>query len=383
MAQDNQQNFMQRVMGINPPAQAPAPEAPQQSLLHRAMGWPRPTAEAPAAEQPRFNPLMAAFGRQPEATAGVTVPRPVPNAAVDAMNRQRSEVPQFAEGGRVGPGGIAFRPDGTVDSPLNTTSMDLPPSIAQLLGTGDMPGPGLPQAIPQGMPMHSYAAGGQVGPGGVPMPQQPAPGQPPMPMPGGQPGVAEPGQMTPEQQRLLSADTLEAEAARVVREHPEAVQQMQQGLQQAIQQGQMTEEQLMMSVQMARVALENPEMYPQLRQIAIQKGIASEQELSPEFDPGYLFLIVLAGEALVGPQQAGLDAGGAPGMAPGGQPPIPGAPSMERGGALPQRSPSPDGAIPINAHEGEYVVPANVVRAKGTEFFDKMVSQYQGGGERK
>jgi hypothetical protein len=30
--------------------------------------------------------------------------------------------------------------------------------------------------------------------------------------------------------------------------------------------------------------------------------------------------------------------------------------------------------VPINAHEGEYVIPAHVVRAKGTEFFDKLIA---------
>jgi hypothetical protein len=56
---------------------------------------------------------------------------------------------------------------------------------------------------------------------------------------------------------------------------------------------------------------------------------------------------------------------------------------MEKGGALPTSSPKPDGSIPINAHEGEYVIPADVVRAKGTEFFDKLLQQYKQEGAAK
>jgi len=51
--------------------------------------------------------------------------------------------------------------------------------------------------------------------------------------------------------------------------------------------------------------------------------------------------------------------------------------TMARGGALPTDSPNKDGSIPITAHEGEYVIPAHIVRAKGTEFFDTMLEKYK------
>jgi len=263
------------------------------------------------------------------------------------------------QGGRTGPGGVAFRPDGTIDTPLNTQGMGLPPALQALLGTGDMPGPGLSQVQPT--PMYSYQMGGQVGPGGMPMPAAGA---------GQQPGLMPQGQMDAQQQQLLSPQNLEAEAKRVMTQNPQAVQMVQQGLQEAIQSGKITPQQIQMSVQMARVALENPEMYPQMRQMAIQQGLASEQEIPPQYDPGYLFLFVLAGE--------GMNAS-AGGQQPGVQSPMM---SMEKGGPLPKSSPNPDGSIPINAHEGEYVIPAEVVRAKGTEFFDRMIQQYQGAPEK-
>jgi len=50
-----------------------------------------------------------------------------------------------------------------------------------------------------------------------------------------------------------------------------------------------------------------------------------------------------------------------------------GLPSMATGGALPERARRKDGGIPIMAHEGEFVIPADVVRRKGTDFFEKMI----------
>lgn len=35
-----------------------------------------------------------------------------------------------------------------------------------------------------------------------------------------------------------------------------------------------------------------------------------------------------------------------------------------------------DDQVPINASKGEYIIPADVVRAKGSEFFDKLVAKY-------
>ena len=51
-------------------------------------------------------------------------------------------------------------------------------------------------------------------------------------------------------------------------------------------------------------------------------------------------------------------------------------PSMARGGEV-QQSKKSDGSVLINAHEGEYVIPANVVKMKGKEFFDSLVEKYK------
>lgn len=263
------------------------------------------------------------------------------------------------------------------NAPADTTRLDLPQALADLLVMPQVPSTtmaeggiatgrtGLANFVGQspqaGLP--AFQQGGLVGPGGMPVPP---PGPAPMAPPSGAPGLAAQGaaqQMTPQM--------IQAEAQRFVQQNPQQMQQIQMGIQQAMQQGDLTPQELNMMVQMATAALQNPALYPQLRRAAIQQGLATEADISPQYDPGLLFTLLLVGQALQGGVAPGL-----PGGAPmGGQP----MPSMKMGGALPTKSPNPDGGIPIKAHEGEYVIPAEVVRAKGTEFFDSLVKKYREG----
>lgn len=251
--------------------------------------------------------------------------------------------------------------------PATTDTMDLPPALASLLNTSSLtppamtPGAGIGGAVgtsmaglaPQGQggPMPSFQEGGMIGPGGMPI--RPGAGG----MPGLAPGAQPAGEMTPQQVQM--------EAQRFVQQNPQQFQQIQMALQEAIQSGEVTTQELNTIVQMAMVALQNPDMYPQLRAMAIQQGLATEQDISPQYDRGLLFVLLLVGQSM----QGGMGA-----VAPGQQP----MQSMAKGGALPQKSANADGSIPIKAHEGEYVIPANVVRMKGVEFFDKLVQQYTG-----
>jgi len=123
-------------------------------------------------------------------------------------------------------------------------------------------------------------------------------------------------------------------------------------------------------VQLARVVLENPSMYPQIRQFAIQKGLATEQELPVEYDEGLIIALITAGKAMEADVQFTR-----------GQQPVQ---DMQDGGVL--KGPSHnDGGIPVKVagvnnaemEGGEYVIPKKVVMAKGTEFFDKMLASYE------
>lgn len=213
----------------------------------------------------------------------------------------------------------------------------------------------------------TYADGGQVGPMG-------------QPMMGGQP-------MT------VGAGDMEEEIGRVLQQNPQVVQQLQQVIMQAIQSGEMTMEQLNTAVQLATAAAQNPALYPRLRQLAIQRGLASEQDLPEQYDQGIVFAILLAGTAaqqMMGGQQMQQPApqmlanGGRvetfndtfrPGFNMGGDIPEEWSPTGDRSGRADD--------IPIRVSGGEYVIPKHVVEAKGTEFFDRLLESYKKDGKDK
>lgn len=259
------------------------------------------------------------------------------------------------------------------------TSADLPPALASLLNVGNTPTMATPPmgiataampAGPAGMP--SYQVGGMVGPGGMPIragasqiPMMPAAGAQPMgATPQGMGGMAGMAGLAPQgaSQQNLRPEQIIPEAQKFVQQNPQQVQQIIAQVQQIIQTGEITLEELNMVVQMARTAAINPAMYPQLRQIAIQRDLVDPESISEQFDPGLIFVLVLLGEAM----QSGMIAGQ---MQPN-QP----MPSFQRGGKVPGDETSRP--VVAQVHEGEYVIPAHVVRAKGTEFFDKMLQAH-------
>jgi hypothetical protein len=199
---------------------------------------------------------------------------------------------------------------------------------------------GLPENIRNMAGLPRYQMGGMVGPQGQPMPPQGA-GLQPQGQAGQPPGF----------------DAMQAEVQRVAQQNPQAIQQMQQALMEAMQTGELTQQELNMMIQLATVAAQNPAMYPNVRNFAIQQGLAEEDELPQEYDPRLVMALLIAGQAL---QQGG------------GQQPMP---AMKEGGTVP-KSDMPDGGVPIMAHEGEYVIPKRVVEMKGKEFFDSLVAKY-------
>ena len=217
----------------------------------------------------------------------------------------------------------------------------------------------MPQAAPQqlfdmgfpSMSPPSYEVGGMVGPGGMPVRPDA------MPAPGGMP-QAGPGVQPPE----VDPQMMQQQLQQFAQQNPEQLQMVQQAVMESVQTGEIDTQQLNMLVQMAQVALNNPAMYPQLRAAAIQQGIIAEQDIDPQFDPGLLMAVLIVGQSM----------GGADGQ--------PALPSMERGGPLPHRANTSDGSIPINAHEGEYVIPADVVRTMGTRHFDTLIQKSRENG---
>jgi len=166
---------------------------------------------------------------------------------------------------------------------------------------------------------------------------------------------------------------IEAEMQRMARENPEQINQVRETVMKALQSGELTQQELNMGTQLATAASQNPQIWPQLRKFAIENGLADEGSVSPEYDEGVVITMLIAARSMQNstggtaptPQGPGLQGAQAAGQVPIGQ--------FMKGGPLPQNSKNADGSIPINAHEGEFVIPAHIVKQKGTDFFEKMI----------
>ena len=267
--------------------------------------------------------------------------------------------------------------------PASTTSLDLPVSLEGLLG------PNSPQvavneqaltpittgttAMNQQFPaldfrmQPSYADGGMIGPGGQPV---------------------RPAGINPQQQAggNMSPEMLEMQLQDFMRKNPQAIQQIQNAIMAGFQSGELTPEELNQAGQLAQVAAQNPDMYPYVRNFAIQQGIATEQDLPPQYDQGLVFVLILAVRAaqqMTGAMGMGGSMGTVPQVQPQGMPAMrnggsvgPGGDTMGMGGKVYGQGTGRSDSVPIRASAGEFVIPEHVVRAKGTEFFDKLLSQY-------
>tara|TARA_R110000868_G_scaffold129615_1_gene338642 strand:- start:80 stop:910 length:831 start_codon:yes stop_codon:yes gene_type:complete len=268
------------------------------------------------------------------------------------------------------------------------TNLDLPPALASIYSMGSSAEPSAPMGSDaraglassitgQQSFIPSYQAGGMIGAGGMPDPAGMDMGM--GAAPSGNVGLTPQGQP---QGGAMSPQMMEMQINQFATQHPQELAQIKQSIMQVMQTGELTQQELNMIVQLATVASQNPEMYSYVRNFAIQQGIAAEQDLPQQYDQGLVFVLLLAARAIqadVGGQN--MMQGGTPAMA--GGPEIAASqvtsgapPSMARGGMTPD-SRKADGSVLINAHEGEFVIPANVVKMKGKEFFDSLVEKYK------
>jgi hypothetical protein len=233
------------------------------------------------------------------------------------------------------------------------------------------------QGLPKGGPVlqPSFQQGGMVQGQQQPPPRGGVPLGPGIPgaTVGAQVGVAarqagaQPGQgpqITPQQ--------MEAEVQRLISERPQELLRVKQAFEQGLANGEITMEELNLAGQLATAAAQNPQLWPQLRRFAIQKGLAEENEIQQEYDQGLVFGVLLAVKAVQG---GGPQAQGQPPQAVGGASQAQGQPPqvvLRTGGAVPN-SRNKDGSVAITAHDGEFVIPKHVVREKGTDFFNKLI----------
>lgn len=182
----------------------------------------------------------------------------------------------------------------------------------------------------------------------------------------------------------VSPDMINMRVNQLVRD-PRFVQSITQTLQPLMQSGELTPQEVQVMGQIAEASLQNPKLYPQLRQFVAQQGMTP---LPPSFDPTVITKILAISRALA---QAG---GGMsqPGQAtpPGQIPPTDQAQMQnptgtDNGGLLQGPGTGRSDSIgtvnestgqPVKVATGEYVIPEHVVRAKGRDFFDALLRRY-------
>lgn len=265
------------------------------------------------------------------------------------------------------------------NDPMAPPSLDLPPELVSLM---NMSAPGInPMAAPQGPDVNDqvfnptfapaqpgtgpvlsafgqpgYAQGGMVGAGG--MPQQPMPQQQLGPQP---------------QQQMAPPSVTEADIDMSIQQNPQAAQQ----IAAEVQALGINPQQLQMAAQLALVAMNNPEMYPQMRQFAIQQGLVDAEDIPEQYDPGFLTTIIIASRAMGGGQQMAQPMENMPNFADGGY--VGPGDNGASGGPVKGPGTGTSDSVPIRVSSGEYIIPANVVQMKGREFFDKMLENYRDG----
>lgn len=143
-------------------------------------------------------------------------------------------------------------------------------------------------------------------------------------------------------------------------------------LEQAVNSGEVSPQELNMIVQLAKMALNDPSTYPQIRSFAIQNGLATEEELPQKYDQGLVYVLLLAGKAM----QKQLGGGGS---APTGvQAQATAESSMPDAGELPSYNkggPTGKKAHLAVVHADEYVIPKDVVMHYGTKFLEGLVEK--------
>ena len=269
-------------------------------------------------------------------------------------------------------------------------SLDLPPNLLAMLdrvvGTGAATGvvqtaqAGMADAnsaipLTGGLPMTGtvvspsaqaagYAMGGEVGAGGMPVGAAGAPpgGQmmPGQGQPAGGPGLGAQAQ----NEAPMNAQAMEMQLQRFVQEHPDEIRAIKVVIDEAIARGEMTMEELDQAVQLATVALQNPAMYPQIVQFAVQRGLVNEGDLDPEYNQAVVFALLLAAKAAQSDTSTQQIDGG----------------DYRAGGEIKAGVGPTADRVNINVSKGEFVIPARVVKEKGTDFFNKLIEPKGGTG---
>ncbi len=222
------------------------------------------------------NPILEMLNRQ-------SVPASVP---------QSTAAPSAASPLSMGLTGAVAAPQMPMQAPMAapaTTSLDLPAGLQSLIGGAP---PMVNEAALQTIPTGTVASNPQFP--ALDFRMQPTYAQGGMVGMNGQPDMTGAAGMKPGAGgSRMSQAMMDQQINDMMRKNPQMVQQIQNAIMAGLQSGELTQQELNMGVQLATVAVQNPEMYPYVRNFAIQQGLADEQSLSPQYDEGLLFVILL------------------------------------------------------------------------------------------
>jgi hypothetical protein len=157
---------------------------------------------------------------------------------------------------------------------------------------------------------------------------------------------------------------------------PEARQALLARPQQLMASGELTPDEVTTMARVAEASMFNPDLYPQLRQFVAEQGMTP---LPAAYDPLVVTRIMAIAKALQEETPAGevpstdqaQVQSPTPGEGNGGYLQGPGTGRSDSIGTVNETT-----GQPVKVANGEYVVPAHVVRAKGREFFDNLLRRY-------
>lgn len=157
---------------------------------------------------------------------------------------------------------------------------------------------------------------------------------------------------------------------------PEARQALLARPQQLMASGELTPDEVTTMARVAEASMFNPDLYPQLRQFVAEQGMTP---LPAAYDPLVVTRILAIAKALQEETPAGQVPNTdqaqvqspTPGEGNGGYLQGPGTGRSDSIGTVNETT-----GQPVKVANGEYVVPAHVVRAKGREFFDNLLRRY-------
>jgi hypothetical protein len=219
-----------------------------------------------------------------------------------------------------------------------------------------------------GAPNRYAANGGMMTPNGFQQAAPQASQQPGLQMPGQQAAPSAPQDpMHPALANLHVQNKLA---------NPQVMNALKQHINAAMQSGAVNPQQLQMMGQLAQSAIQHPELWPKLRQFAIQAGIPDAQDLPMQFSQQLAMAMMAAAQALQHGDRPGAFAdGGVPGGANSG---VHGGMIHGPGTGISDSVPAVNTTTgqPLHVANTEYIIPADVVQTKGREFFDNLVRKY-------